>query len=64
MARTEGPDLANTESLTDNIVRYRYPSFLLSNYGRIGPMDYTNLTKVNGAEDGGCISVISRLYNF
>ena len=27
------------------VVGYRYPPFLHSNYGRIGPKDYTNLTE-------------------
>jgi hypothetical protein len=64
MAHAEGPDPADTQSSTDNIVRYRYPPFLHSNYGRLGPRDYTNLTEATGAENGECISALSCLYDF
>jgi hypothetical protein len=64
MARAKGPDLADTQSSTEKIVRYRYPPFLNSNHGKAGPKDYTNLTEATGAENGECISALSCLHDF
>lgn len=34
------------ETEGQKVVGWRYPPFLHSNYGRMGPKDYTNLTEI------------------